>query len=57
MTRKPGLQAEEVGGEVFLPRATMPPVRVTLGEEITFAGSDRPEMITAWMLEGAIPGE
>jgi len=34
----------------------MPPVTVTLGESITLAGSDKPEMITAWTLtEGFEP--
>ena len=29
----------------------IPPVNVTLGETMTFAGSDKPEMMTAWILE------
>ena len=36
------------------PSATIPPVNVTFGEAITFAGSDRPEMMTAWMLEAPV---
>jgi len=44
----PGLQDEESDDEVLaFPRAAIPPVKVTLGEAITFAGSDRPEMTTA----------
>ena len=42
------------------PSATIPPVNVTFGEAITFAGSDKPEIMMAWMLEatvGATGGE
>ena len=56
MILSPGLQADEIDwSELFFPKATIPPVKVTFEETITFAGSDRPETITAWMLEGAPP--
>ena len=57
MILSPGLQADEVDGDdPFFPKATIPPVKVTFEETITFAGSDTPETITAWMLEGAPVG-
>ena len=43
-----GLQVDAVdGGEPAFPKAMMPPVSVTLGETMTFAGSDNPEITTA----------
>ena len=48
MIFRPGLHADGAGGEEpFFPKAIMPPVKVTLGETITFAGSDWPETMTA----------
>ena len=38
------------GGEGFFPNAATPPVNVTFEEVTTFAGSLRPEIITAWIL-------
>ena len=57
MIFRPGLQAVGVdGSEAFFPKAIMPPVKVTLGETITFAGSDCAEIMTAWILDGVPPG-
>ena len=56
--RNPGLHEDELeGGDASLPRATIPPVTVTLGEEMTLAGSDNPEIITAWMFEDVFARE
>lgn len=54
---RPGLQADGVDCDViFFPRATTPPVKVTLGETMTFAGSETAEITTAWIRDGAEAG-
>jgi hypothetical protein len=48
MILSPGLQVDEFdGGEPFFPKAIIPPVKVTFDETTTFAGSERPETMTA----------